>query len=128
MKNPRRPDIVIKEAVLESFRTVLTFDFAFGETVRRNGAIIVGSPRDTYDVGTLAKNVKILRKDRGFQVVFKTSYASVVFKSRPELLKLLTESLNYEEIMALELESIAKLHNKKVKNRAKRLRKKRKKR
>jgi hypothetical protein len=85
----------------EAFQTTITFAHKFGETKRKAGYTVVGSTRDTEDLGELLDSIVVKSDITGIKITIGNdlTYGEIVMGQRPELEDLIIDNIDLEPFL-----------------------------
>jgi hypothetical protein len=78
-------EVLVDGLVKDILQDRINWSYAFGETQRRNGDIVVGNPRDTIDTRETIENFDVEVDPEKIRVTFSEDDAEYIFKWRSEM-------------------------------------------
>jgi hypothetical protein len=75
----------VDELVKGILQDRINWNYAFGQTKRRNGQVIVGNPRDTVDTGETIENFDVDVEPDKIRITFSETDAEHIFRWREEM-------------------------------------------
>ena len=75
----------IEREIVSILEESINWKYAFGETVRRNGDVVSGNPRDTIDTGETIDDFEVDIEGNRITITFPNDDSSYIFKWREEM-------------------------------------------
>jgi hypothetical protein len=104
-------EVEVDNLVKDILQDRVNWNYAFGETNRRNGHVVTGNPRDTIDTRETIENFNVDVEPDKIRVTFSEADAEYIFKWREEMGSLVVDELVEEfsgDLAAFVIESYFK--------------------
>jgi hypothetical protein len=107
MYNPSEAEIEV--AVIESIRGLLEeqteWETRFGITMRRNGSVVIGNPRDVIDTGEFYRGIDVSFSSNRISIKFTDDDARFIFGDRWEMDDLMVDGI-FEQLAGLIVQNL----------------------
>lgn len=78
-------EIAVKDSVEKILADQINWNYAFGITIRSDGSVVTGNPRDTIDTAETIENIEVQVSPDNIRIDFTNDDSQYIFSYRGEI-------------------------------------------